>query len=340
MKKIISLITILFLLTMLVFTTNCYAASLDTVSMEVNKTIVRPAEEVKVTIQFGQSLGAYTFDISYDNNIFEYVSVDGGTANNTGDKVKVTYYDSTGGSNPRSNMSVIFKAKSDITTSNPTEFTATAEGLANADASVTFDDITSPMVKNVTVEPQYVDYQFKLEYTGDIIKEEEKQMKISYVSSMGRYYEHARLIVEATTPAGANLKLIATDNSNIQHDIINSGWGDPQGEKIGGKNVSQVLNAKALFSQAGKYDITFKLIDRDNSDQVIASQKFSVTVKDEKTTEQTTQKPNNGQQANDTNVNKDKTPTKLPQTGINVYIAVIASFMIVLTIYVYVNKRN
>ena len=49
-------------------------------------------------------------------------------------------------------MSVTFRAKPDITTSNPTEFTITGEGLSNSDASVTFDDITIPIVKNVTVD--------------------------------------------------------------------------------------------------------------------------------------------------------------------------------------------
>ena len=148
MKKIISLITILFLFSILIFTGSTYAASLDTIDVQTSKTTIRPGEEIKVTINFGESLGAYTFDISYDDAIFQYVSVDGGTANDTGDKVKVTFYDTTGGSAPRTNMSIIFKAKSDITTSNPTEFTVTAEGLANADASVTFDDITTPIVYN------------------------------------------------------------------------------------------------------------------------------------------------------------------------------------------------
>lgn len=244
MKKIISIITILALSAILIFNVKSYAATLDTIDVAVDKTQIKPGEEVKVTIQFGQDLGAYTFEVSYDNNIFEYVTSEGGTANDTTDKIKVVYYDSTGGSNPRTNMSVTFKAKADITTSNPTEFTITAEGLANADASVTFDDITIPIVKNVTVEPQYIDYTLKLEHTGDIIKEEKKEMTLSYSSPMGRYYEHARLIAEATTPAGANVKLLATDNAGLEHDIIESGWGDAQGYKIGGKDVSQVLSVR------------------------------------------------------------------------------------------------
>mgnify|MGYP002509206929 CR=1 FL=1 len=50
---------------------------------------VRPGQEVKLTINFADALGAYTFDIGYDNNIFNYVSVDGGTANPGADKVGV-----------------------------------------------------------------------------------------------------------------------------------------------------------------------------------------------------------------------------------------------------------
>ena len=132
MKKIISMIAIIVLLSVLIILpSNSYAAALDTISIDTSKTIVRPGEEVAVTINFGQALGAYTFDIAYDNKIFDYVSVDGGTAHDTTDKIRVTFYDTTGGSNPRNNMSVVFKAKADITTSNPTEFTVTGEGLAN-----------------------------------------------------------------------------------------------------------------------------------------------------------------------------------------------------------------
>ena len=229
MKKTISLIITTLIIVTLLLTVKSYAASLDTVKFDVNKTVVRPGEEVKVTIDFGKQLGAYTVDVNYDNNIFEYVSVDGGTANDTTDKVKVTFHDATGGTNPRESMSIIFKAKEGITTSNPTELTATAEGLANADASETYDDITTPLVKNLTVEPEYKDYQITLEHTGNIEKDVEKDMKLTYSSAMGRYYEHARLIAEATTPKDASVKLLATDGvTKAETDIIQSGWGDPQ----------------------------------------------------------------------------------------------------------------
>lgn len=355
MKKIISILTIISILSLLIFTGNTYAAALDTIDIKTDKTTVRPGEEVKVNIEFGTTLGAYTFDISYDNNIFEYISAEGGTANDTTDKVKVVYHDSTGGTNPRTNMSVTFKAKADITTSNPTEFTITAEGLANADASVTYDDITIPIVKNVTVEPAYEDYTIKLDYTGEVIKEQQKEMTLSYSSAMGRYYEHARLIAEATTPTDATVKLMATDSSDLEHDIIQSGWGDAQGYKIGGKDVSQVLKTKATFSKAGDYTITLKLIDRDNSDQVIAEKAITVSVLEtatpeppvttpEKpevpTTPETPEIPETTTPEETTPSIEEQMPEKLPKTGNNMFIPVIIVLIALLSSYVYYNRKK
>lgn len=272
--------------------------------------------------------------------------LNGGTANDTTDKVRVVYYDATGGSNPRTNMSVTFRAKADITTSNPTEFTITAEGLANADASVTFDDITIPIVKNVTLEPAYVDYTLKLEHTGDIIKGEEVPMTLSYSSSMGRYYEHARLIAEATTPAGATVQLLATDQADLEHDIIQSGWGDAQGYKIGGKDVLQVLQTRAIFSEVGDYTITLKLIDRDNSDQVISEQTFQFTAIETPTAtnpdnaETTTPEEPTEEETTQEEVNEEKTPIVLPKTGTNIYVPIAVVLIALISSYVYYNKKR
>ena len=353
MKKILKITIAIAILTLLLLSGITHAAALDTINVEVSKTTVRPGEEVTVTVQFGQNLGAYTIDVSYDDNIFEYVGVEGGTENDTGDKVKVVYHDTTGGTNPRTNMSVTFKAKENITTSNPTEFTITGDGLANADASVTYEDITTPIVKNVTVEPQYVDYTLKLENAGEIVKEQEKQMTLSYSSPMGRYYEHARLIAEATKPTGATVQLLATDDASLEHDIIQSGWGDAQGFKIGGKDVSQVLQVRGVFSQAGDYTITLKLIDRDNSDQVISQQAFQFKVVESATqvtpptdtgitppTETTPPVADTENLPKEEVAEPEKTPTVLPKTGINMYIPIMALLIVLISCYVIFNKRK
>ena len=338
MKKFISIITIFSILSILIFSTSIYAAALDTLTVDIDKTTVEPGKQVKLTVNFGQTLGAYTFNFAYDKNIFEYVSVDGGTANDTTDKVIVTYYDSTGGSNPRSNMSITFKAKENITTSNPTEFLVTAEGLANADASVTYDDITTPITKNVTVEPKYEDYKIKLDYTGEIIKEEAKEMEISYSSAMGRYYAHARLIASATTPEGAEVKLLANDTAGLEFDLLENGWGDAQGYEIGGKDVKQTLDVRGVFSKEGKYTITLKLIDRDNSDAVIAEETFDIDVKSEATTQD--KEENKTEADNSVEGEAEKEPTELPKTGIDVYAPIALILIVIAGSYVYYIKRK
>lgn len=336
MKKILYTIIVMVITSLLIFTGISHAATLNNIKVETSKTTVRPGEEVIVTVDFGQNLGAYTVNVAYDDSIFEYVGVEGGTGNDTSDKVIVVYHDTTGGTNPRTNMNITFRAKSDITTSNPTEFTVTAEGLAGPNPSDTFDDITTPIVKNITVEPEYINYTLKLEHTGDIIKGQEIPMTISYSSQMGHYYEHARLIAEATTPQGATVKLLAKDQANLEHDIIQSGWGDAQGYKIGGKDVSQILQVRGLFSEVGDYTITLKLIDRDHSDQVIAQETFNFNTKE--TSQEPTIQPEDTQTPQE--VVKQETPTHLPKTGNNIYIPIIFVVVSLMCSYVYLAKKK
>lgn len=347
MKKIVSIIATLMIVSICIFTGNVYADSLDSINVEISKELVRPGEEVRINIEFGQALGSYTFDIAYDNNIFEYVSAEGGTANDTGTKVRVVFYDSSGGTNPRTNMYITFKAKSDITTSNPTEFNITAEGLANSDASVTFDDITTPITKNVTVEPEYIDYTLNLEANGTLVKGQENDMVLSYSSSMGRYYSKARLIAESS--GSGDVQLIGTDEQQLEHDIIESGWGEEQGYEIGGKDVSQVLNVKGIFSEAGEYQITLKLIDRENSDSVIAEKTFNFTVVEEDVTqseEETTENETNDNTTEEIipsveeNVTENTMPTQLPKTGTNIYLPICTILTILLGVIVYYNKKK
>ena len=346
MKKIISILTLLLLITIFCFTGNVYADPLGTVDVTITKELVRPGEEVKVNIEFGTALGSYTFDVAYDNNIFEYVSSEGGTENNMGDKVRVVFFDSSGGMNPRTNMSVTFKAKEDITTSNPTEFSITAEGLSNSDASVTFDDITIPIVKNVTVEPVYIDYTLNLEAEEEIIAGKETKMKLSYSSPMGHYYDKARLIAEASTQTGGTVNLIGKDQSSLDHDIIQNGWGDAQGYKIGGKDFSQVLNLTGKFSEPGEYSITLKLIDRENSDNVIAEETFKFTAKEQEeitpTPEDTTPEETTPETPEEepSQENIEEKPNELPKTGINMYVPIIlAIILLAVVIFMNYNKK-
>lgn len=346
-RQLIKVVTFLIIFALL-FAINCYASPLGSIDITTNKTLVHPGEEITVTVDFGTDLGAYTLDFAYDNNLFEYVSTDGGIANDNGTRVRVVFYDSTGGTNTKSSMSIIFRAKTGIITSNPTEINVTAEGMANGDASVTYDDVVVPIVKNVTVEPQYVNYSLNLTYTGDVIVGEEKEMQLTTSSSLGKNYEHARLIAEVTTPNGGNVQLLGKDHQNLEHDLIQSGWGDPAGYKLGGVNVNQVLNYRGIFSKSGDYSITIKLIDRDSSDKVITQKVFTISVKDvpsvqppqENQTQESTTNSNSTNTLNQNETKKEEIPTKLPKTGYNLYAVTILALILILLVSVFFYKRN
>ena len=77
MKKLISFIL---LLAVIALCLPVYADALQNVTVNIDKSTVHPGEEVKVDVNFGQEMGSYTVDVAYDNNLFEYVSADGGTA--------------------------------------------------------------------------------------------------------------------------------------------------------------------------------------------------------------------------------------------------------------------
>ena len=325
------------------------AAALDAIQIDTNKEIVNPGSEIVLNINFGKPLGAYTFDINYDNNLLEFVSTDGGTENDNGTRVRIVYYDSSGGSNPKESMNVTFKAKEGIETSNPTDFSITAEGLSNPDASESYDDITVPIKKSITVEPQYEDYKFELTYSGNPIINEEKEMTLTLSSAMGRFYDHSRILAEATTPNNGNVQLLGTDENQLEHDLIDSGWGDVSGDKIGG-NVTKTLNLRGIFDTAGQYTITFKLIDRDNSDSVIAENSFTINVEEKQIIPPTEENPpteipseNNPNNVAEGQVQGNNTendlPKELPKTGYNYY-AIFGITILVIGLAVYILRRK
>lgn len=352
MKKILNtllILSIIFAFILLFNTNTVQAAALDDIEISTNKDTVNPGDTVTLTITFGKPLGAYTFDIAYDNNLLEYVETDGGTPNDNGTRVRVVFYDSTGGSSPKESMSITFRAKEGIITSNPTDLAVTAEGLSNPDASESYDDITTALEKNIVVEPRYEDYTFDLSYTDLLIENVEKEMVISLTSSMGRNYDHARIIAEAVTPDGGNVQLKGTDETQTEYDLIDSGWGDPSGYAIGGQNVNKVLNLRGIFDKAGTYTLTFKLIDRDNSDTVIAEDSFQVTVGTIETTPPEEEIPENGTEGTTgeenvagENATEENLPAQLPKTGMNIYIpiAVVLIAIVSTSLYFIMKKRN
>ena len=360
MKKKILCFTLILFLVLCIYQIKLYAVSipLGTVTANVTNSKIEPGQEVTVNIDFGTTLGAYTFDVAYDNNIFEYVRSEGGTENDNGTRVRVTYYDSSGGTNPRSNMSVTFKAKENIVSTNPTDFSITAEGLANADASQTYDDIDTPIKKSVTVEPKYIDYTISFKYDGTIIANEEKNMELITSSAMGKNYDHVKMLVEITKKPSdsSSVILLATTRTRQEVDLIKDGWGNPDGYQLGGKNVEQILDVRGTFSEIGDYTIKVSLLDMDASNAVIQEKEFNFSVKNEEIvnegeetvppTENENENQNNnegnveGTTNNGENTTQEELPESLPKTGTTQYSYIIAIIFILAAVYITLQSQK
>ena len=361
-KKFISILLFVLLFFGL-FQIQVKAASvpLGSFDVTVSKEKIAPGEEVTVNVNFGTDLGAYTVDVAYDNNIFEYVKSEGGTENDDGTRVRLVYYDSSGGSNPRTNMSVTFKAKTSIVSTNPTDFSVTAEGMTSSDTSQDYDDIAVPVKKSVTVEPNYVDYTIDFNYSGNILVDEEKEMELITKSSMGKNYDHVKMTVEVTKKPSdaATVSMLATTRTRQEVDLIRDGWGEPDGYALGGKDVEQILDIRALFSEVGAYTIKVSLLDKDASDAVIATRDFNfnvveTTTDEENNNEETTPPEENNQgttggateenTGNTTNPgNNEQTeelPETLPKTGTTQYVYIITALAVLSSAYIAVKNMK
>ena len=290
-----------------------------------------------MTVKFGAELSTYTAEVKYNTNLLKYLSVDDGTANDNGQRVKVSFYDTHGGSNTKNSMTIKFQVKDDFDTSNSTGLSFTADSLAGPDASPQYEDISTPLTKTILVEPEFIDYDIDLNYSGDIMKNEEKDMKLVVSSSMGKYYEHTRITAEATTPENETVKIIGVDEESTQHDLITEGWGAEDGDPIGGRDVIKELNFKGLFSGAGDYSIKLKLVNLDDS-SVIANKDFKITVKGDET-------ENSPENTLDNNINNEtventEKPNSLPKTGNTIYFMILPIIVIIVASYFYLKKED
>lgn len=146
MKKILKLMTITIVVILSMCLLNVVEAASLSASASASSSTVNPGDTVKVTVNFGKSLGAATATINYDSSVFTLQGVSNGDRNGS----KVVFYDAKA---PISSMTFTFKANKVGSGS----FSIALSGLANADASATYSGTTvktgTVTVKEKQVEP-------------------------------------------------------------------------------------------------------------------------------------------------------------------------------------------
>ena len=179
------------------------------------------------------------------------------------------------------------------------------------------------------------EYSFDLQYTGTVIKNEEKSAKVLLIGKSGTLYSKVRIKVDINGPAKP--KLMATDSNNVEHNIAEIGyWGPPDGFPVQG-DFTNTTPIRATFPEKGKYTITLSLINLEN-DSVITTKAFEVNV-----TEQGITDNNNNTTNNTTNNITNNNIEELPKTRRSIweYAICIASVVIILGIVgMYIKSKN
>lgn len=176
------------------------------------------------------------------------------------------------------------------------------------------------------------EYSFDLQYTGNIVKNVEKDAVVLLTGVGGTLHTSVQIKVEITGPATP--KILATDTTGVEHDIAQTGiWGPVSGFAVQGDFVNKTP-IKATFVEEGNYSIKLSLIDLANANAVITTKTFDLQVYEDTVLE------NN---VVDNTVVENNMIEELPKTGTSIweYVAYVAILTVVLWAFgMYLNKRK
>lgn len=197
---------------------------------------------------------------------------------------------------------------------------------------LSFAIIFAIIICNVNVVFAQDEYSFDLQYTGTIVKNEEKNASVLLVGVNATVYTNVRIKVDITGPATP--VILATDSTGTEHDIAQLGyWGPTAGFAVGG-DFTNTTPIKAKFIEEGSYTITLSLIDVTNSNAVITTKTFNIEVYEDSTEGNII---GNAVQENNTIVEE------LPKTGTSVieYVMYTISLVLIISIIgIYFNRRK
>lgn len=175
------------------------------------------------------------------------------------------------------------------------------------------------------------EYSFDLQYSGNVIKNVEKQGVVTLRGVNATPHTNVRIKVDITGPATP--QILATDSAGIEYNIAQIGyWGPAGGFAVGGDFVNETP-IKATFPEEGTYVTTLSLIDVANGNAVIASRTFTTQVYEDVT-------PDNNVV---NNVVENNMIEELPKTGTSVWEYAMYIIVVGITLWgigMYLNKKR
>lgn len=164
-------------------------------------------------------------------------------------------------------------------------------------------------------------YVFNLNYQGEIKKNVQKDATVTLTGTNATPYTNVRIKIDLIS-GPATPELLATDSAGTTYNLAQIGyWGPPSGFAVGGTFTNETP-IKATYPEAGIYVSRLSLIDLNNSNAVITSKEFTVTVTDE------SQVIENVENANvENNVIEE-----IPQTGVSIWTYIVVAIALIVAI--------
>lgn len=164
-------------------------------------------------------------------------------------------------------------------------------------------------------------YAFNLNYQGEIKKNVQKDATVTLTGTNATPYTNVRIKIDLIS-GPATPELLATDSAGTTYNLAQIGyWGPPSGFAVGGTFTNETP-IKATYPEAGIYVSRLSLIDLNNSNAVITSKEFTVTVTDE------SQVIENVENANvENNVIEE-----IPQTGVSIWTYIVVAIALIVAI--------
>lgn len=197
--------------------------------------------------------------------------------------------------------------------------------------------IVSTTTIYATQPPTVGQYDFEINYTGNIIEDEDKNAIVVLKGTNATPYTNVRIKVDfisgPSTPT-----IIAYDKNDIGYNIVEFGyWGPESGFAVGGtfRNETPIL---ARYLDPGTYVVRLSLVDVNNNEAVITSKEFTQTVLASIPAEEP---PTTNNTINDI-VPNNNTVEEIPQTGVSIWTYIGVILAVVAIIYISNNfiKKN
>ena len=152
---------------------------------------------------------------------------------------------------------------------------------------------------------------FELTYTGDIIKDEEKDATVVLKGTNAPTYTNVRIKVDIAGPATPTI--YAYDSLGTKIDIAQTGyWGPDAGFAVAG-TFENTTPIQATFTEEGQYTITLSLIDIANNNNVITSKVITLNVENN-----LVDNNQNNTIVNEINETNENNVTEIPKTGTSI----------------------